>query len=299
MVVPAGPCHLLVSGPDGNYVVHSLGSDVLQTGKPGGVRRYYHGVLALDLAPQDQPKEVALILQRGITLHGRVLGPDGKPVPHAFLLCDTELACFDGIAHREDSMTLGQPIEVKDGSFELPGCNPERRYRLSFIDAARMEPVVNWHFKDNEGVFGVSYLGLLARSPAKLAATVEVRPEEGKPLTVRLGPCGSAQVRLVDDQGKAAKGYRVWLEHVFKSKPAPAEAAVVAAPFPAPGDRGTGDVPVSADAEGRVKFPVLIPGATYRLRVTAGRKPYREIIHEQEFRAEPGKMLKLPDIVLK
>jgi hypothetical protein len=71
---------------------------------------------------------------------------------------------------------------------------------------------------------------------------------------------------------------------------------VVAAPFPGDMD----DVPVIVDAStgGRVRFPVLIPGATYRLRVTAQDKPYREVVYEREFQVEAGKTLKLADVVL-
>jgi RNA polymerase sigma factor (sigma-70 family) len=310
MVVPAGPCHLLVTGPDPNFVTQVTSVGEIRSGKPGGRRRYYHGVLDLNLKPQRRSQEVAVALQSSVTLRGRVVGPDGKPIREALLFCDTDLAWFDPNFHMPyagDSRVLRQPIVLKDGRFELPGCDPGRTYRLSFLDAPTDKPWTHWIFRDNLSIFETAGLGMFQNSRSKLGGTVAVlaRKAAGKPITVRLGPCGSARVRLVDGQGKPARHYHVWLEHVFKSGPPPrrvmkqqpltGESYVVAAPFPS--SQGKEPV-VTIDAAGWVSFPVLIPGVTYCLRVTTAAKPFREVVWEKEFQVESGKTRTLPDIVL-
>ena len=49
------------------------------------------------------------------------------------------------------------------------------------------------------------------------------------------------------------------------------------------------------DAEGRITFPALVPGATYRI-VEIGD---RDDMIKCEFKAESGKTTKLPDVVRK
>ena len=68
---------------------------------------------------------------------------------------------------RGPMLNPAEPKEVKDGRFELPGCAPEQTTQVFFLDAG-------------------NGLGAVAELSGK---------EAGKPLTVRLWPCGRATAR--------------------------------------------------------------------------------------------------------
>src|SRR5205823_6184596 len=95
LVVPPGPGHLLVDAGDPDFISRSISQEELLTGKPGGPPRFHHEILPLNLQMQDEPKELAIKLRRGVTLRGTVLGLDGKPVPRGLLLCSRELLSTD------------------------------------------------------------------------------------------------------------------------------------------------------------------------------------------------------------
>src|SRR5438094_916222 len=54
-------------------------------GKPAGDPAYYHAVVPVDVQTGDKEKEANITLRRGVTVKGRLVGPDEKPVPHAIL----------------------------------------------------------------------------------------------------------------------------------------------------------------------------------------------------------------------
>jgi hypothetical protein len=203
-----------------------------------------------------------------------------------------------------------RPVSLPDGRFELHGCDPEKTYRLSFLEAPaeQWRGLGNLHHTAKDAAVELAEIvapRLLESSSSRRGATVELRaPLNGRPVTVRLGACGSAQVRLVDGAGKAVKDYPVWLEHVLSPGPAPqralrerklaGEALLVGAGM----HLVKGDTPLRADDDGRITFPTLIPGATYRLVVTSPRQPFSNALHEQEFRVEAGQRLQLGEVRL-
>ena len=83
MVVPRGPGHLLVQGPSADYL-HVTTSNV----EMGVVHRprfqlYPDAHAGLDIKDGEATHPVELRLRRGVTVTGRVVGPDGKPVAEA------------------------------------------------------------------------------------------------------------------------------------------------------------------------------------------------------------------------
>jgi hypothetical protein len=116
--------------------------------------------------------------------------------------------------------------------------------------------------------------------------TVELsaRTADGKPMRVRLKPCGSARVRFLDGEGKPLADFYpgLFLELAPKRSDLLAQTRQVASPF-----RKTGP---HTDEQGRCTLSALIPGATYHFG-------HAEIA--TTFRAESGTPQQLPDVVLK
>jgi protocatechuate 3,4-dioxygenase beta subunit len=117
-------------------------------------------------------------------------------------------------------------------------------------------------------------------------ATAKLSAKEAgeKPVRVRLSPCGSARARFLDKEGKPLADFYPGLFLVLAPKQGDtaAQTLSIASPFRKLGPHTDGD--------GCCTFTTLIPGATYQFG-------YAEI--QTTFTAEPGKTVKLPDIVVK
>lgn len=262
-----GPGHLLVRGPTPHFILSELGSRQFERDLPGGMRYYAHAFVPLDLKAGADPPEIAVSLKRGVTVRGRVVGPDDKSVAEAMMLTRLRISPFT-------PYWRGNPAPVRDGRFELHG-----------LDSAKSYPV---YFFDDKN---------------KLGATVELSGKQAdRDVTVQLSPCGSAALRLLGAHGKPIAKMRPWLEIVVTPGPhahdgksyeqgklAADAAAVVNI------DRLNHWDGPPTDSEGRLTLPALIPGATYRIVDTSD----RDDIVKKEFKAEAGKKLDLGDIVFK
>jgi protocatechuate 3,4-dioxygenase beta subunit len=266
IVVPAGQCRLEVFGPSADYRPHSFDFEPCPYCADGHlVRVMEHGFAPLNYARGDRPAPIRLKLQRGTTVSGRVVGPDGEAIRDGVIVCRT-------VAHPVRS-PVPRPLPIRDGVFELPGCVPGRTYPVMLLDAAR-----------------------------RLGAVAELHvPDTGEaPPTVRLTACGTAKVRLVDGVGRPLPGQRpllnVWLGHdrssVELDVPAtrPRPAPIVASWFDTV-NYGSGP---STNADGIVVLPALVPGLEYRVDfVPDGRRVYGG----DPFRVAPGQEIRLPDVV--
>jgi RNA polymerase sigma factor (sigma-70 family) len=268
LCVLPGPGHLLIHAPAPDYILMEIGERMLSRGKEGGKRYYAHAVLPLDLKPATEAHELTATLKRAVTVKGRVVGPDGKPVAEAWMLSRLHVNPLT-------SQWDWSPIPVRDGRFELHGCDAEKTYPVCFLDAKN-----------------------------KAGATVELSGKQaGEEVTVRLAPCGQATTRLLDGDGKPMVGYSLWLELVvtpgasqydFKKTYEKGELAADAEYIVNIDHHNYRRGPMT-DKEGRITFPALIPGATYRI-VEVGD---RDDMIKCEFKAESGKTVKLPDVVRK
>jgi RNA polymerase sigma factor (sigma-70 family) len=267
LCVPPGRGHLLVHAPTPHFVLAMKGTRELAIGKPGGARNYAHAFVPLDLPAGGATHEVAVKLRRGVTVKGRLVGPDGKPVAEALMISRLKVLALS-------TTWRGFADVVRDGRFEVHGLDPAKTYPVHFLDAKN-----------------------------KLGATADLSGKQaGEEVTVRLASCGSAAVRLVDAQGKPVARQYPWLEmvvtpgsdrHDFKAHEAGQLAAD--ADFVANIDRLNHWNRPATDAQGRVNFPALIPGATYRLVEPADMGDSIK----KEFTAESGKTVELPDVVRK
>jgi protocatechuate 3,4-dioxygenase beta subunit len=270
-VLPSPGC-LVILGPSDDYVLREIGDAMVFQGKPGGRRFYVHGFLACDPKPAGAGLDVNIVLRPGMTVNGRVVGPDSQPIQDAWMISRMFLPVSPTAWLRWSGRYHGS---VKSGQFEVHGLDPDAEVPVYFLDPHHQ-------------------LGATANLSGK-------SPARG-PVTIRLQPCGTAKARLVDASGKPLAGYR-----------GSSLIAMVVTPGPYPvgqqenETRLTADVatlagvdsinyadgPIS-DALGRIAFPALIPGATYRRnpRGTSGTQL------SDEFRVKPGETLDLGDIVI-
>jgi hypothetical protein len=318
LVIPQEPGRLLVDAGDPNLIPVVMSFGELMTGKPSGLRQYYDAVIPLDLKAKDDPKEIEVKLRRGVTLRGRVVGPDGKPVAKGFVFCHPEALRPQRINGMLGLMVGDQPfgqslrvLQLVKGEFELHGCDPDRTYPVYITDAPPEAGPVAFRPTDANQVVNVLFRGGKDRLGA--TALIGAKQAAGKPLTVRLAPSGSAEVRFVDAKGKPAKARPTLdLRLAAGAGKVDGEWLTVGMPQDArrlmmlPGMRADGQVTLNPkdkgpfllpDAEGRMTIPALIPGATYRLRGYDERDP--GVVHyEREFTAESGKTLRLADLVV-
>jgi RNA polymerase sigma factor (sigma-70 family) len=289
--VPAGSGHLLITHPSNEFIPQVVGSagggsgKPIPDGKPAGDPAYYHAVVPVDVQAGDKDKEANITLRRGVTVKGRLVGPDDKPVPHAVLFVS---------AHRPPAEKTMHPIEVRDGTFEARGLDPEKTYRLLVLDHPnRLNPLMTVESLES---FGQLWLHSLLGPENKHGAVVEIVPKkvDGE-MTVQLAPCGKAKVRFVDGAGKPLADYAPWLQLVvtpgppihkaLEDKVLAAEVITLIGRY---GGGHSGDL--TTDAKGYITFEGLIPGATYRLKKTKV-EPNNEVI--KEFTVEAGKVLEL------
>src|SRR6202008_3163509 len=102
--------------------------------------------------------------------------PNGESIQSAVLLCNEKVSPL-----RDATV---QPLPVREGRYELPGCVPGQVYPVLFLDA-----VNGWG------------------AAVDLTAGPDAGPE------VKLAPCGSVRGRLLNAQGRplAGRGLRLGL----------------------------------------------------------------------------------------
>jgi RNA polymerase sigma factor (sigma-70 family) len=305
LIAPPGPGHLVVTGPSAEYAYQTVSEGELLAGKPGGPPRHFHSAVPLKLSAKDDPKEVKIELRRSVTLKGRVVGPDGKPVKDAVVFLPAEL--LPEGPYRSLSLAFGIPpgtrltaLAARDGAFALPNCDPDKTYRV-FVLSGRPDGGMMTLEADGPRIDTLSIANrlIMAKDPLGAVADFSAKGAGGKAVEVKLAPCTSAEVRFVDAKGKAVK-QKVWLELLVKPGPTPeksraegkpaAETALLATPYSLRGEKS----PLEPDAEGRITIPGLIPGATYRLTVRSGAEGLEgETVLHKDFTAEAGKKARL------
>ncbi len=226
--VPAKKGQFFVLGPTLDYI-------------NVGVRlknNYQYADAIVPFAPSaDKKQDVAITLEKGVRLKGRVVDADGKPVPEFRLESHDYL--LRGYSHYAASILQGS-----DGEFELPGCNAKKPHTVYIFDPAR-----------------------------KLGATAELTGRNAKePAVIVLQPCSEATAKFVDSDGKPLAGYIPRIEYVLRDgvpkrvyfdprkRKFPVEADQCSL------DRLHGSRSDKADEHGAMTLRDLVPGLTYRIQ---------------------------------
>jgi protocatechuate 3,4-dioxygenase beta subunit len=264
-----GPGYLLVKGPTDNYLHEEISSVELagQLIWPN-TRTYPDAFRKLSPKPDEGPIDADFALRRGVTVRGRLVDQDGQPVREALLVSRWYLS--------RNGMTVNHNPSWKSlrgGRFALDGCDPGSSAPVLFVDP-----------KNQRG------------------AAIELSGKQaGDDVTVTMRPCGSARVRFVDGQGKPVRAERrpAHLEVVLTPGASSGDifpSVQMSSPLMADAIYPANFDPVryreiKTDANGRMTFPTLIPGATYRI-IVFNQKEKTEI----EFQVKPGEVKDLGDL---
>ncbi len=269
---------LAVVGPSDDYLFQEIGDRVLREGQPGGRRQFAHAFVSCDLKPGIESREVNVVLRRGATLKTIVTAPDGQPVANAFVFSRLLLEPQPWATRQFSGRFHG---DVRNGHYELHGLPPN--------------DVIPVHFLDSKNGLG-----------ATVDFSVEAAAVAAGPVSVRLAPCGVALARLVNTKGEPLAAYRDPFLISMLVTPGPDGFSKEAADLDqlsAVGDYLSRVDPdhyhdLVADGQGRVTFPALIPGATYRVtdmttRDDAGGRKTRKL-----FVASAGETIDLGDVLI-
>ncbi len=276
IAAPAGTGYLVTQGPSDDYVLREMGAEGSEReAQPGYGRFYAHAYTALDLKPESSGREVNVFIRRGLTVKVRVVGPDDRPLQNVKVMSRVILSTPPAGGWK--FWWWRYFGRVHDGQFELHGLDPETDVPVFFLDSGH-----------------------------ELGATVQLsgKSAAGGPVTVRLERCGTAKARLVGPGGnpversRARIGIIVTPDSRFDSKQEKADRLPPIVVYPGGLDpTHYGTYPIS-DAQGRVVFPNLIPGATYRVRDTTPLVDPGGSAIRKEFTVKAGETLDLGDVLI-
>jgi hypothetical protein len=272
IAVPPGKGHLLIFGPTADFVLNEIGSKLLYQDQPGGRRYYAHALIPYEAKAGDQPHEISASLQPGLTIKGRVEGPEGQTITNAFLLTTLRIEAFNPFWRGD------YQVPIRDGRFTVHGLAPGASTRIFILDAEHQ-----W------------------------GASVEISGKQAaEELTIGLQPCGQAKAQFVEPDGKPIAKYRPHFEFVVtpgpsqydRSKQAQTELSANAE-FMANVDRKHYWNGPLADAQGHVTLPNLIPGALYRIiDFSTVNDQDKGVQIRRDFTVKPGEALELGEIVI-
>ena len=271
--MPSDQGWLYVIGGTHEYVHIETSVGEREYGRPSLIHHYPDAIVPLDLKSDSEPLVIAATLHRGATLRAKVVGTDGNSVPKFIALSrsyiPTGIELFQG---------NWNTLECRNGELILPGCDPEKGGTVYLFD------------RENSEGATVDFTGAQA---------------SGLPLSVKLQPCGKAQVRCVDGEGKPVASHHPFL--LIELTPGTVMAAVTVTGnndqelegdwiMWANVDRDRWST-TKTDAEGRVTITALIPGAPYVI-ANEGTLAADMIkgMKKTEFRVKSGETMTVPDI---
>ncbi len=272
IAVLPGVGRLLIYGPKREYIYEEVSGGEIYRGKKGGPRYYAHAIIKINPSKNSPAPKLAVTLTKGKTLRGQLLSPDNKPVKKALLI--SRLFIQPGIGYWRGHMNTS----LKEGQFELTGCDPDKNLNVHFLDPVN-----------------------------KLGATLEIKKghDFSKPLTVHLEPCGKMKARILKPDGSPQKNknhYNFCLEMLITpGKYRNDQKAMMRGELFADSDLlpnidrlNFWDGP-GTDEKGNIVFDPLIPGAVYQWI----NEKDDIVIVEKEFTVKSGETLDLGDITMK
>lgn len=240
--VPAGESGMiLVKAPDSSYVSQVTSYGEIQNGKSVPWWSVVEGLAEVETKRDAKILTLNIPLTRGMTVEGKVSGPNGEPVHRGFVVTSTPMQTHSQQTYNGEQW--GRLI--KDGRFSVDGCDPSNETVLYFLDS--------------EHQWGTTI-------------TYNPKTHAGKPLQVKLEACGSARARCIDAEKRPLTGQQgaaaiqmATLVLGFKDSDSESFGSLhefvfgCAARTLAPKAYEN----IMPDKDGWVTFPCLIPGAPY------------------------------------
>ena len=163
---------------------------------------YAHAFIPCDLKPGTDSREVNVVLRRGMTVTGRVVGPDGQPVARPGCSAGSSSSRSPG---RGGSLRGQFHGDVHDGRCELHGLAPDAEVPVFFLDPNH-KLVPRWDLSGKSIA-----LMTIATSTGRVEVGATVR-FSGESRAAGRSPSGSSPAarpeRVVDPSGKPLAAYR-------------------------------------------------------------------------------------------
>lgn len=265
IVVLPGPGRILVHCPGGNYVLQETSSRELDNGRPGGQRNYAHAIQRIEPEPGSDNLSLTAEVEPGANIVGNIVDEQGKPVSDALVISPLNMLPTN-LSWRGDYSS-----QSRRGQFELTGLDKDREYPTYFLDAKR-----------------------------RLGATFVLKSTDIAPIVI-LKPCGQATAQYVDADGQPLKQHHASLHLVvtpgagrYDFKAAEGGELLANSDFVSNIDRTNHWNLAPTDDDGRITFPALIPGATYRITTIVNGDERKT----KEFTVDSGQTLDLSEIVI-
>lgn len=250
IAVLPGACTLRVYGP-------ALDFPAVFTKLPGTANTtlFAHHIARIDVPVNGPIAPVRLSLGAVAPVRGTVDHPTAGSGA-AFVLASGRVSPVRGYS--------ALPLPVRDGTFSVPGCRPERTTRAYLLD-----PV------------------------ARVGAVVDVTPGTAAP-RAKLLACGTLRVRFVDGAGRPKAGQDVSVALLVERDRAAGETAL-ADPQPVEWfDAVNYPARPRTGPDGALVLPALVPGARYAVSVGSGANK----VAVGTFMLEPGQALTIPDVTV-
>jgi beta-lactamase regulating signal transducer with metallopeptidase domain len=269
-------CNPVLTDSDGRFTITGMagaGYLLAETGPGGHIRQvlprsevssnetlYPHGFAKVDAPPEGEASPVEIVVRKGTTLEARAVDPDGKELDMVYAWCPelnyTQL----------QNWSTAQPFAK--GLFKLPAADPDRTYRVFFLEKTRK-------------------LGAVAK--------VKLDPKAPGPIEVKLQPMATAKGIAVNKDGSPAKGVQIYPTIVLTEDEAPLKENDLydddKADFYS---NMTGIHLTSPTTPAEFSYTDLIPGVRYYVRISRGQGST-----DREVRAlKPGEVLDMGKIIV-
>ena len=86
LLTKSGPGHVIVGGPNDDYVLQRVDDRVLRDDAVLALGIYVQGLKAVDAEANGSNAKVDVVVTKSQTVKGRVIGVDGQPVENAWIL---------------------------------------------------------------------------------------------------------------------------------------------------------------------------------------------------------------------